>query len=319
MIEKNMKVAVVCGGTSSEAAVSRVSGRSVYDALQLSFDTVHILELDTSTAENLQRLNPDVVFPVLHGPLGEDGSLQGMLEVLGFPYVGSGVLASACAMNKKIAKDIFRSAGLPVANDSVVDLSVTDLREQAHALQQKFPNGFVIKPIDQGSAIGVSFFRPGDNALDLLQNCAVNFRIALAEELVIGREITAGVLDTERTVALPVTEIIVNDGSWYDFDHRYTKDASVHICPAQLPLDVYREVQRIALAAHAVLGCRDLSRSDFVVTHSGRVVLLELNSLPGMTPTSLYPEQAQANGISFESLVRRLVLAADDRKHRDQT
>ncbi|MCF5933545.1 D-alanine--D-alanine ligase [Xanthomonas perforans] len=315
MIEEHIKVAVVCGGTSREAAVSRVSGKSVYDALQMSFDTVHILELDASTAENLRSLNPDVVFPVLHGPPGEDGSLQGMLEILGFPYVGSGVLASACAMNKKVAKDIFRSAGLPVAADAVVDLTVKDLGEQAHVLRQKFPNGFVIKPIDQGSAIGVSFCRPGDSALDLLQDCAINFRIALAEELVIGKEKTAGILDTDQSVALPVTEIFVNDGNWYDFDHRYTQGASAHICPAQLPSDVYSEVQRVASAAHAALGCRDLSRSDFVVTHSGRVVLLELNSLPGMTPTSLYPEQAQAAGISFELLVRRLVFSAYGRHY----
>ncbi|WLA12152.1 D-alanine--D-alanine ligase [Xanthomonas translucens] len=314
MNEKNIEVAVVCGGTSREAAVSRVSGKAVYDALQLSFDTVHILELDTLTAESLQRLNPDVVFPVLHGPPGEDGSLQGMLEILGFSYVGSGVLASACAMNKKVAKDVFRSVGLPVASDTVVNFSGLDLKKQADTLQRQFPNGFVIKPIDQGSAIGVSFCHQNENALGILHDCARNFQVAIVEELVIGREITAGILDAGQLVALPVTEIVVNDGSWYDFNHRYTEGASIHICPAQLPQQVYSEVQRIALAAHVGLGCRDLSRSDFVVTHSGRIVLLELNSLPGMTPTSLYPEQARIGGVSFELLVRKLVLSAHGRK-----
>jgi D-alanine-D-alanine ligase len=305
------RVAVVCGGPAAEREVSLASGREVANALRASFDDVTVHEPDLHLAEELLRGSIDVVFPALHGPLGEDGSIQGLFEVAGVPYVGSGVGGSACAMDKVIAKALFRDVGLPLAREVVV--------ERAHAggvaarVRESLPGRVAVKPATQGSALGVAFAETDDEVAAALDEAFQFDEKVLVEEFVVGSEITVGILESPDPWAFPVIDIRTPGDSWYDFEHRYKVGLSEHVIPAPLPPDVYAEVQDLAVRAHVTLGCRDLSRVDFVVEPGARIVLLEVNTLPGMTPTSLYPDGARAAGISFEQLVEQLVRRALER------
>ena len=302
------RVAVVCGGPAAEREVSLTSGREVANALREAFADVTVHEPDLHLAEELLRGSIDAVFPALHGPLGEDGSIQGMLEVAGVPYVGSGVAASACAMDKVIAKRLFRDAGLPLASEVVVERG--DAAEAAVAVRAELPGRVVVKPATQGSAVGVAFAESDDELAAALDAAFAFDEKVLVEEFVLGAEITVGILDSPEPQAFPVIDIRTPGDSWYDFEHRYGVGLSEHVIPAPLPPDIYARVQGLAVQAHVTLGCRDLSRVDFLVEPGGRIVLLEVNTLPGMTPTSLYPDGAQAAGISFAELVERLVRRA---------
>jgi D-alanine-D-alanine ligase len=312
-LPENTTIAVVCGGPSAEADVSRVSGRGVADALRATYSKVVLFKLDATIGEALRDNRVGVVFPVLHGPPGEDGTFQGFLEILRLPYVGSGVHASACAMDKIVAKHLFRHAGLPVANDLIVEREA-GVREAAKDVWERFGSRAVVKPSRQGSALGVRF--PNDR-LELEAALAEAFGYderVLVEERVKGREITVGIIERDRIEALPVLEVRTPPGSWYDYEHRYTPGLSEHLVPAPLPSDHYRRIQEIPERAHAVLACRDLSRVDFMVREDGESVVLEVNTLPGMTPTSLYPDAARAAGLSFETLVAILIERAWSRR-----
>ncbi|MQA92202.1 MAG: D-alanine--D-alanine ligase [Gemmatimonas sp.] len=300
------RVAVVSGGPSAEAEVSRVSGRGVADALRLTYSNVAFLELDTAIGDALRENRTDVVFPVLHGPPGEDGTFQGFLETLGLSYVGSGVRASACAMDKIVAKHLFQGAGLPVARDIIVQRS-TDASAEAERIVKDLGSIVVVKPSRQGSALGVRF---ANGHAEIEAALIEAFRYddqVLVEERVEGREITVAILERDGIEALPVLEVRTPSDSWYDFEHRYTQGLSEHIIPAPLPANQYRQTQELAIRAHAALGCRDYSRVDFVVPEAGDPVVLEVNTLPGMTPTSLYPDIAEAAGFPFQALVALLV------------
>ncbi len=301
-------VAVVCGGPSPEASVSRVSGRAVADALVASYSSVVVLELDSAIARRLSEHRVAVVFPALHGPPGEDGTFQGFLDTVCIPYVGSGVRASACAMDKTLAKHLFRECGLPVARDMVVTRG-DNIREKAHQVADRFGEA-VVKPSKQGSALGVSF-PVGIGEIEQALVAALKFDDRVfVEERIAGREITVGILERHDIEALPVVEVRTPSGTWYDYEHRYTAGFSEHVVPAVLPDRVYRHTQDLARRAHIALGCRDLSRVDFIVSPGEEAIVLEVNSLPGMTPTSLYPDAAKAAGISFEALVALLVQQA---------
>lgn len=300
-------VVVICGGPSVESEVSRASAAQVAKALRVRFNDVRLLEFDESLAERLAQNRPDVVFPVMHGPPGEDGTLQGFLEVLGLPYVGSAVAASAFAMNKVVAKQIFRQAGLPVCEDAVVRRGDDVAEVAAMELLNSSSTGVAIKPIDQGSAVGVSF---AANSIELARALEVCFNIssiALVERRIIGKEVTVGVLQVDDPHALPPIEVHTPSG-WYDFENRYTPGRSEHIIPARVEHSTLLQLKTIAISAHRALGCRDLSRADFLVSDDGCIYLLEVNTLPGMTPTSLFPDAAQAYGIQFDDLVRDLVV-----------
>jgi|tagenome__1003787_1003787.scaffolds.fasta_scaffold20957261_2 D-alanine-D-alanine ligase len=302
------RVAVVCGGPAAEREVSLASGREVANALRTTFEDVTVHEPDLHLAEELLRGSIDVVFPALHGPLGEDGSIQGLLEVAGVPYVGSDVAGSACAMDKVIAKRLFRDAGLPLAREVVVERA--DAGDPVARVRDLLPGRVAVKPATQGSAVGVAFAET-DEELGTALDAAFGFdETVLVEEFVVGAEITVGILEDPDPAPFPVIDIRTPGDSWYDFEHRYTVGLSEHVIPAPLPPEVYEAVQSLAVQAHTTLGCRDLSRVDFVVEPGGRTVLLEVNTLPGMTPTSLYPDGAQAAGISFEQLVAGLVKRA---------
>lgn len=336
-MKEHFVVGVVCGGKSSEAEVSRVSGQCIADALKSSFPKVELIELDTSIWTNLKD-RVDVVFPALHGFLGEDGIFQGYLDMLNIPYAGNGVLASACAMDKIVAKRLFQSSGIPVAKDVVIYHSTSPRRtrdprigensivvnldrpkEVASAAKRSLDylgEDVVVKPPLEGSSLGVQYCSDYKSLAHAIEQTYVKFDVrVLIEERIKGREITVGIIERDQPEALPVIEILTPPDSWYDYQHRYTPGLSEHIIPARLPKKQYRRTQELAIAAHMALCCRDLSRVDFVVPERGEPIVLEVNTMPGMTPTSLYPDAANAYGISFKSLVKYLTERALLRKH----
>ncbi|MBN2197496.1 MAG: D-alanine--D-alanine ligase [Polyangiaceae bacterium] len=315
-----LRVAVVAGGPSPEAAVSRASAQAVVAALAVFGHQPTLHELDAGLAGRLAEGACDVVFPVTHGALGEDGCLQGLLEVLRLPYVGSPVRASAIAADKPTSKVHFRAAGLPVAKDVVVD-SRRDLPGQAATLRQFLGSALVVKPAGGGSAIGVTRIaahQPDAAVIAALEAALAVDTAVLVEEFVVGRELTCGVLDVEDEGprALPPTEIASRAADFYDFTSKYAAGGSAHRCPAPLPESVTQTVGDIAVAAFRSVGARDLGRADLILGESGHLVLLELNTLPGMTATSLYPEAAAVAGIGFPELCDRLVQRAFARPRR---
>jgi D-alanine-D-alanine ligase len=337
---RRLSVAVVQGGPSTEAQVSRSSAAGVAAALIEAGHMVVRLELDAFLAESLRTGGYDVVFPAVHGAVGEDGSIQGMLELLDLPYVGSGVLASALAIHKRVARVVFESAGLPVARGISLGQRACggDARAAADRARAEVGAALVVKPSSHGSAIGVTRLEgdaPIDDVVRAIEGVWTIDDFAIAEEFARGCEVTCGVLDVEGALALPPTEILSPKDPFYNYAARYTKGRSVHVCPAQLSQEHVLRVQQLALAAHAVLGCRDLSRVDFVVDPEAKlpkaeqatasvrsskgdrphtaITLLEVNTLPGMTPTSLYPEAASVHGISMPRLCDALVKHAHAR------
>ncbi len=308
---KSLSIAIICGGTSAEAEVSRSSANGVAEALRRRYVNVRLLELNANLPLHLQQMRPEMVFPVLHGSPGEDGTMQGFLEILGLPYVGSGVRASAVAMDKSIAKALFRRIGLPVCEERIFEAS-QPLPEIAKQIKSRLGDRVVIKPVGQGSGIGVTPLPNGGDAEAALQLAFRHCDQVMVEPYVMGREVTVGVLDLQgqQPQAFAPIEIRTPDGTWYDYEHRYTPGQSQHLLPAPLPKALTEHLQACALAAHKVLGCSDLSRADFIVTDDDQFRLLEVNTMPGMTPTSLYPEAAAHAGLDFEALVDALVDSA---------
>ncbi len=314
---KPIRIAVLGGGNSAEAEVSRSSARAVCTALEVHNDfAVHAVELDETVTQTLAQLEPHVVFPALHGPPGEDGTVQGMLEMLNLPYVGSTVQPSAFAMDKSVAKDLFRRAGLPVADDRVyaAEPSAQDRGAEkiAHDIVQALGERVVIKPMQQGSALGVTPLPEGGDIVGAVAHAFDLGERILVEPFVVGREITVGVLDLAGQAALahPVIEITTATNEWYDYNNRYAEGGSAHVIPAPMADELRDHLQQMALLAHQCLGLRDLSRADFILPANNEPVLLEVNTLPGMTPTSLYPDGAQGLGLDFPQLLRALVESA---------
>lgn len=310
---RRLSVAIVQGGPSTEAEVSRASAAGVAAALREGGHSVVRLELDGFLAESLRTGGYDVVFPVAHGAVGEDGSLQGLLDVLGLAYVGSGVLASALAMHKRVARVLFEQAGLPVASGIALARGTATSTAAAERARREVGARLVVKPSSHGSAIGVGRFEADAATGDVARGIEAVWEIdeyAVVEHFARGREVTCGVLDLERAEALPPTEILTPSDAFYTFQARYAPGRSVHVCPAELPAAVAARVQAAALLAHTTLGCRDLSRADFVVGDEGApdaVTLLEVNTLPGMTGTSLFPEAAAVRGLPMARLCAELV------------
>jgi D-alanine-D-alanine ligase len=299
-----MRVAVLHGGMSAEREVSLRSGAQVIAALrEAGFETVPVV-----VGEDLGALiaaltpKPDAVFNALHGRFGEDGTIQGILDYLGIPYTHSGVRASAMAMDKAAAKAVFAAAGLPVAPHRIID--ITELADH-----DPLPPPYVVKPVNEGSSVGVSIVHPGDNRGAEIA-AAWHFGPAMVEQYVPGRELTVGVLDDR---ALVVTEIIARE-KFYDYTAKYAAGGSHHVLPAEIPEAVTQAAKNIAVAAHRALGCRGASRADLRYDDAtGRLVLLEVNTQPGMTPTSLLPEQAAHMGMEFPALCAWMVERAQCR------
>ena len=297
------RVAVLHGGISAEREVSLVSGRDCSAALREAGFTVEMIDVTDDVGALIKALTPapDAVFNALHGRWGEDGCVQGLLELLHIPYTHSGVMASALAMDKEMAKRIFLANGLRCAE------SVVATRAQILAADP-LPRPYVVKPVAEGSSVGVRIVREGDNEPPLGAEAAWQFSPQImVERFIPGRELTVSVMG-ER--ALAVTELKPKQG-FYDYEAKYTEGKTVHEIPAKLPEPIYEEALASALKAHRALGCRGVSRADFRYDDTeggdGRLYLLEVNTQPGMTPLSLVPEQAAHLGISFPELCAWLV------------
>ena len=296
-------VAVLMGGFSSERPVSLSSGRACSDALEKEGYRVTRVDVGRDVGAVLSGLKPDVVFNALHGPFGEDGTIQGILEYLGLPYTHSGVLASALAMNKEQAKKIAKAAGIPVAESKVVN-------RFAIGGEHPMKPPYVVKPVNEGSSFGVVIVKEGQSHPPqvISSNEWKYGEAVMVERYVHGRELTCAVMGV---VALGVTEIIPTGHAFYDYDSKYVAGGSKHECPAKVSPNIYQKIQTLALKAHQAIGCRGVSRSDFRYddrhSENGEVVWLEINTQPGMTPTSLVPEIAAQAGHSFGDLLSWMV------------
>ncbi len=299
------EVAVLYGGISAEREVSLNSGAQVIAALRTAGFTVRPIDAGADLASIIAQLTPkpDVVFNALHGRFGEDGAIQGVLDWMGIAYTHSGVRASAMAMDKDAAKAVFLAAGLPVAQGRVIDIA--DLADG-----DPMPPPYVIKPLNEGSSVGVFIIHSSGDALAQARDAWRWGRRAMVEEFILGRELTVGVLGNR---ALAVTEIIATEG-FYDYDAKYRPGGSRHVVPADIHPDITARAMRIAVEAHNALGCAGATRADFRYDDTkgepGRLVLLEVNTQPGMTATSLLPEQAASLGMDFPALCRWIVEAA---------
>ena len=289
------RVAVLMGGLSAEREVSLSSGRECAAALRVAGYQVIEVDCGPDLAARLAEIKPDVCFNALHGRWGEDGCVQGLLEWLRIPYTHSGVLASSLAMDKARAKEVYAAAGLPIV------ISRLACREEVEA-HHVLPPPYVVKPNNEGSSVGVYIVHPGSNAPRLSSSMP---EVVMVETYAPGRELTVAVMGDR---ALGVTDIITS--GWYDYDAKYSVGGSRHVIPADVPQEITEACLDYALRAHRALGCRGLSRTDFRWDEArglDGLILLETNTQPGMTPTSLAPEQAAHCGMSFPELCRWLV------------
>jgi len=294
-----IRVAVVMGGPSAEREVSIESGQAVMRALAALGHDAQSLDFDGRFVDAVREIRPDVVFNALHGTGGEDGTIQGVLEWLGIPYTGSDLTACALAMDKHLTKKLLAAEGLPTPAWDTFDLAGGTLPLLPGSLNLPL----VVKPRSSGSSAGVSIVRTHEEWTKAMINVAPKTTQILAEEFIAGREFSSGVLGEE---ALPLVEIIPTD-EFYSYDAKYKPGGSRHLVPAPIDTDLTSRLQMLALSVHRLLGLRDYSRTDFIVTKEGRPYILEINALPGLTPLSLLPDEARAAGISFEALIERLL------------
>ncbi len=301
------RIAVLLGGKSAERDVSLHTGEQVIGALRQGGAVAEAIDTaDASFIDALREGGFDVAFICLHGRFGEDGTIQGLLEILGIPYIGSGVLASALAIDKVMSKHLFAAAGL--RTPEYVTLHAGDDVDHA-GIVAALGDKTVVKPANEGSSVGMTIVHSAEELPGAIEKAFRHDRAVLVERFVAGTEVTIGVLGMDDIIALPTLEI-VPENEFYDYESKYVPGMSRHIIPARVSEDARNECQRLALAAHRVLGCRGLSRADTIVTADGEVYLLEVNTIPGMTATSLLPDSARAAGIEFPELCATLVSSA---------
>jgi D-alanine-D-alanine ligase len=298
-----MHVAVLMGGWSAEREVSLMSGNGIADALERSGHRVTRIDMGRDVAQKLAEAKPDVVFNALHGSPGEDGTVQGMMDLMGLKYTHSGLATSVIAIDKQLTKQALVPHGIRMPGGHVV-------KSESLYMSDPLPRPYVLKPVNEGSSVGVAIVTKEGNYGDPIgrdvQGPWQEFEELLAEPFIRGRELTVAVLGDK---ALAVTELQPKSG-FYDFDAKYTDGMTDHICPANVPADVANAMMEMALKAHRVLGCTGASRSDFRWDDEKGVeglYLLEINTQPGMTPLSLVPEQAKYVGISYDELVEAIV------------
>ena len=300
---EKLHVAVLMGGWSAERDVSLVTGAGVADALESLGHRVTRIDMGRDVAARLADAAPDIVFNALHGTPGEDGSVQGMLDLMGLKYTHSGLAASVIAIDKQLTKLLLVPHGIPMPGGRIV-------KSESLYAGDPLPRPYVLKPVNEGSSVGVAIVTDEGNYGNPIARGAAGpwhaFAELLAEPYVRGRELTTAVLGGE---ALGVTELKPRNG-WYDYDAKYTEGLTEHVCPADVPDDVADACRRIALEAHRLLGCKGASRADFRWDDERGVAglfLLEVNTQPGMTPLSLVPEQARHRGIAYPQLVQKIV------------
>ncbi|HWR56144.1 MAG TPA: D-alanine--D-alanine ligase [Negativicutes bacterium] len=302
------KIVVLMGGPSTEREVSLRTGGAIYQALSAMGCQVTTLELDRNVAAKLQAESPDVVFIAVHGKYGEDGVVQGVLDLLDIPYTGSGVLASALAMDKAMSKKIFLASGVPTP--AATFFGAAERAAGSMALSKDVLADFalpvVVKAATQGSSIGVTIVDRPDTLAAAIDEAFGYSETVVVEQFIAGREVTVTVLGNERPEALPIIEIAPKTGR-YDYQSKYTKGATEYIVPARLAPEVYAALQKSAVKAHRALGCKGVSRVDFIVGPDGKFYALEVNTIPGMTETSLVPKAAAAAGMEFGDFLLRLI------------
>ena len=306
-VNRDLHVVVLMGGWSSEREVSLMSGKGVAQALrERGWSHVTEVDMDRNVARVLEELRPDIVFNALHGHPGEDGTVQGMLDLMGIPYTHSGLSTSAIAIDKELTKLLLVPAGVRMPKGTMV-------RSESLFKGDPLPRPYVLKPVNEGSSVGVAIVTDESNYGNPIARDSKgpwnDFDELLAEPFVAGHELTVAVLGDE---ALCVTELKPKVG-FYDFDSKYTDGLTEHVCPAQIPDDIAQAMLDMALTAHRVLGCKGASRSDFRwddTQGQAGIYLLETNTQPGMTPLSLVPEQARQRGISYGELVERIIAEA---------
>jgi D-alanine-D-alanine ligase len=307
------RVAVLMGGVSAEREVSLRSGEAVSTALgKMSHEVVGV-DVGPDVVEQLMELRGrvDVAFIALHGRLGEDGTVQGVLELLGIPYTGSGVMASALAMSKVMSKQIFKANAIPVADDVVVtarDVASLGLERVAEGISLDMGFPCIVKPDCEGSTVGVSRALNSEELEKGIELAMEYDDAVIVERHIEGREMTVGILGEEPLI-LPVLEVVASKGI-YDYECKYTKGMTEYIVPAPIPEGTSRELKRLAHRAHQVLGCEGLSRVDFMLDEGGRAYCLEINTIPGMTELSLVPKAASAAGYAFEQVVDMVLKTA---------
>jgi D-alanine-D-alanine ligase len=306
-VNRDLHVVVLMGGWSSEREVSLMSGKGVAEALrERGWARVSEVDMDRNVARVLEELRPDIVFNALHGHPGEDGTVQGMLDLMGIPYTHSGLTTSAIAIDKELTKLLLVPAGVRMPKGTMV-------RSESLHDADPIARPYVLKPVNEGSSVGVAIVTEASNYGNPIGRDTTgpwnDFDELLAEPFIKGRELTVAVLGDE---ALCVTELKPKLG-FYDYDSKYTDGLTEHVCPAEVPEDIAQSMLDMALTAHRSLGCKGASRSDFRWDDEqgeAGLYLLEVNTQPGMTPLSLVPEQARQRGISYGELVERLIAEA---------
>lgn len=300
-----IKIAVLAGGWSREREISIMSGNAAYKALDKNKYDVTMYDPKNALQELMaQKENIDLAFILMHGKYGEDGCMQGMLDVLGIPFVGSGVLSSAMTVNKKITKDIYRKEGLTVAPDIVVTKGEAFSVE---GIMTRIGNQTVVKPLDEGSSVGMSLCGNREELSAGIETAFECGREIMIEQLIAGREVTCCVLGNTNLETLPIIEIVPKEQyRFFDYEAKYTPGATDEICPANLAEKIREIVIESAKKAHQALGCSVWSRTDMIVKNE-KVYLLETNTVPGMTENSLFPLAARTAGLSFSELLDRLI------------
>ncbi len=305
-MSKKIQLALLAGGKSGEREVSLAGAKGVMQALDT--EKYDVFQYDPATdlgklAGDADKL--DVAFILLHGVFGEDGTMQGMLDLLGVPYQGAGVLGSAMAMDKDVAKKQYVSAGLPVAAYHMA--SRGDI-ENPRVIGEKLGFPLVVKPIRQGSSLGMSLVHNGEELGAGIELAFTYDSEVMVEQFIKGREITVGVLGNADLVPLPLVEVIPGEAfSFFDYTAKYTPGATTEICPAQVPQEIWEKAQEYGVRAHRALKLRGYSRTDMIFNEAGEIFVIETNTIPGMTPTSLLPQAARAHGLDFSALLDRLI------------
>lgn len=302
------RIGVLLGGQSAEREISLKTGQAVHRALlRLGYDAVPI-DVDASFLQQLRDKKVEIAFVALHGPGGEDGTIQGLLEMVGIPYTGSGVRASAIAMHKVTAKALLDYHGIPVPLGTVVRAGQGGKASPVPPAGLKWP--VVVKPAAQGSTFGVSIVRQASEWQAALRHAHQYDQEAVVEAYIAGREITVSVLGgSSEPLALPAIEIQA-PGGFFDYAAKYEKGRTTYLCPAPLPANVSRQVQGLAVQTYQLIGCQGAARVDFRVTKRGQPFVLEINTVPGMTETSLLPMAAAKAGIEYDSLTERILQSA---------
>jgi D-alanine-D-alanine ligase len=300
---KKKKIGVLMGGLSREREISLKTGKAIQKALTEKGYTICPIDVGLDIAETLLKKKIEFAFLALHGRFGEDGTIQGMLEWMRIPYTGSGVLASALALHKIMAKKIFICEKIPTPPFEVIRLEEI---EKGFKETISFPLPYVAKPAQEGSTIGVSIVRREEESIPALKEAGKYDEEILVEEFMKGKEITVGILED---IPLPIIEIAPKSG-FYNYHSKYTKGETQYILPAQISREKYLYAQEISLKAFRSLGCSGFARVDLMTDEDGNPFVIDVNTMPGMTETSLFPKAASYAGIAFEDLVERILLGA---------